>query len=103
MKILVANLGSTSVKYRLYELGDSPGAGSGTERLLARGAVERIGSASAKVTLHSPRGEVTRVEPIKDHGDAVQICLDQLSDPASGVLQRADDVAAIGFKTVHAR
>src|SRR5262249_26563841 len=103
MKILVANLGSTSFKYRLYELGDSPGAGSGTERLLARGAVERIGSGSAKGTLRSPRGEVTRVAPIKDHRGAVQMCLDQLTDSESGVLSSADEVAAIGFKAVHAR
>ena len=33
MKILVANLGSTSFKYRLYDMAD--------ERLLARGGVER--------------------------------------------------------------
>jgi acetate kinase len=103
MKILVANLGSTSFKYRLYELGDSPGAGSDTEHMLARGAVERIGSDSAKVTVRLPQGEVTRTLPIKDHGDAVQICLDQLTDPATGVLRSAADVAAIGFKTVHAR
>ena len=76
MKILVANLGSTSFKYRLYDLGD------GAERLLARGAVERIGSADAKVSIRSPRGEVDRVEPVADHGDAVQICLDQLTDRA---------------------
>ena len=36
MKILVANLGSTSFKYRLYDLDE------GSETLLARGAVERI-------------------------------------------------------------
>src|SRR3954453_10816808 len=97
MKILVANLGSTSFKYRLYDLD------AGGETLLARGAVERIGAANARVTLRSPRGEVERVEPIADHGDAVQICLDQLTDKESGVLESADDVAAIGFKAVHAR
>ena len=43
MKILVANLGSTSFKYRLYDLGDSPGAGAGGEHLKRAGAVERIG------------------------------------------------------------
>jgi acetate kinase len=86
MKILVANLGSTSFKYRLYELGDRPAASSGTERLLARGAVERIGTGK-----------------VKDHGDAVQICLDELTDPACGVLESAAEVAAIGFKAVHAR
>jgi acetate kinase len=103
MKILVANLGSTSFKYRLYELGDSPGAGCSTEHLLARGAVERIGSESAKVTVRTPHGEVSRALPIKDHGDAVQICLDQLTDPDTGVLSSAADVAAIGFKAVHAQ
>jgi acetate kinase len=97
MKILVANLGSTSFKYRLYELT------GGAENLLARGSVERIGSANARVKVHSPRGEVELVEPIGDHGDAVQICLDQLTDPKFGVIERASDVAAIGFKAVLAR
>ena len=97
MKILVANLGSTSFKYRLYDLAD------GTEQLLSRGAVERIGSENARVKIQSPRGEVELVEPILDHGDAVQVCLDQLTDAKFGVLQSAADVAAIGFKAVHAR
>ena len=52
----------------------------------ARGAVERIGSDDAKVSIRSPRGEVERVEPVADHGDAVQLCLDQLTDPQLGVL-----------------
>ena len=39
MKILVANLGSTSFKYSLYDMDD--------ERLMARGRVERIGEASS--------------------------------------------------------
>ena len=97
MKILVANLGSTSFKYRLYDLGDP------AEPLLARGAVERIGSKDARVSIKSPNGDLEMVEPIADHGDAVRICLDQLTDPAVGVLQSAEDVAAIGFKAVHAR
>jgi acetate kinase len=96
MKVLVANLGSTSFKYRLYDL-------AGGEELLARGAVERIGSDQARVTTKSARGESDSVRPIPDHGDAVQICLDQLTDPASGVLKDASEVSAIGFKAVHAR
>jgi acetate kinase len=97
MKILVANLGSTSFKYCLYDLHD------GTEQVLARGAIERIGSPQSRVKIVSPRGEVEMVEPIADHGDAVQICLDQLTDKKFGVLQNAADVAAIAFKAVLAR
>lgn len=97
MKILVANLGSTSFKYRLYDLGDP------AEPLLARGAVERIGSNDAKVTIRTPKGEHERIERVADHGAAVQLCLDQLTDPETGVLKSADEVSAIGFKAVHAR
>src|SRR5690349_11750302 len=97
MKVLMANLGSTSFKYRLYDLGE-PG-----EPLLARGAVERIGSDEAKVSIRSPKGEVDLVQPVADHGVAVQLCLDQLTSPEFGVIASAEDVAAIGFKAVHAQ
>jgi acetate kinase len=96
VKVLVANLGSTSFKYRLYDLEGE------TEQLLARGAIERIGSNNSKVSLRTLRGEAETVQPIADHGDAVQLCLDQLVDPKYGVLERSSDVAAIGFKAVHA-
>ena len=82
MKILVANLGSTSFKYRLYDLGDP------AEPLLARGAVERIGSETATVSIRSPRGEIDLVEPVTDHGAAVQLCLDQLPVLAPETLVR---------------
>ncbi len=97
MKVLVANLGSTSFKYRLYDLGDP------SEPLLARGAVERIGATEAKVKFVSSKGEAELVEPIPDHGVAMQICLNQLTTPEFGVITSAEDVAAIGFKAVHAR
>ena len=97
MKVLVANLGSTSFKYRLFDLSDP------AEPVLARGAIERIGSTSAKVVIQSARGERELVCPIADHGEAVQLCLDQLTDPEIGVLHDAGEVAAIGFKAVHAR
>jgi acetate kinase len=97
VKILVANLGSTSFKYRLFDLSDP------AEPVLARGAIERIGSPRAKVVITSTRGHRERVYPIADHGEAVQLCLDQLIDPEIGVLREASEVAAIGFKAVHAR
>ncbi|MEI7924530.1 MAG: acetate/propionate family kinase, partial [Planctomycetota bacterium] len=97
MKILVANLGSTSFKYRLFDLADP------SEPVLARGAVERIGAAISPCTVHLPSGPQTREAAVPDHGVAVRMCLEQLTDPATGVLKSADEVAAIGFKAVHAK
>ncbi len=97
MKILVANLGSTSFKYRLFDMSDP------SEPVLARGAIERIGSPNARVVTKSPRGDREQVGPVADHGEAVRICLDQLSDPETGVLGDPSEVSAIGFKAVHAK
>jgi acetate kinase len=97
LKVLVANLGSTSFKYRLFDLSDP------AEPVLARGAIERIGSPNAKIVIRSAKGERELVKRIADHGEAVQLCLDQLTDREIGVLESAGEVAAIGFKAVHAR
>jgi acetate kinase len=93
MKILVANLGSTSFKYRLFNMAD--------ERQLARGGAERIGSSESKcfVQIAGRRRELSAQAP--DHASAVQMCLQQLSDPDTGCLKDASEVAAIGFKAVH--
>jgi acetate kinase len=94
MKVLVANLGSTSFKYRLFDMSD--------ERQLARGGIERIGSPESKCTVEigSARRELTASVP--DHAAAVRQCLAQLTDPAEGCLKDAAEVSAIGFKAVHA-
>ena len=94
MKVLVANLGSTSFKYRLFEMAD--------ERQLARGGIERIGSAESPcfVEIGSERREL--VARVSDHAAAVRQTLDQLTDPATGCLKTASEVSAIGFKAVHA-
>jgi acetate kinase len=93
MKILVANLGSTSFKYRLYDM-----AG---EKQLARGGIERIGSPESKcvVEIGGKRSEKTLRVP--DHAEAVRQCLAQLTDPESGCLKDAAEVSAIALKAVH--
>ena len=104
MLILVANLGSTSFKYKLLDVsGDlqSPDVRP-DDRVLARGAVERIGDASTsrcEVTIGDYHNESEM--PVPDHGVAVQACLDQLTDPQNGCLKDAAEVSAIGFKAVH--
>jgi len=82
MNVLVANIGSTSFKFRLLDM-------SG-ERELASGGVERIGQDQANVKV----GDSTWSGRIPDHGDAIDRCLKMLPDPNV----RVD---AIGFKAVH--
>ncbi|WP_146596977.1 acetate/propionate family kinase [Novipirellula galeiformis] len=93
MLVLVANLGSTSFKYRLYDMSN--------ERCLARGAVERIGDAESRCMVSIGDWADERIMSVPDHGVAVEACLDQLTDPEHGVLKDASEVAAIGFKAVH--
>ncbi len=95
MKLLVANLGSTSFKYRLFDMTD--------ERVLARGGVERIGAEQSRafVEANGQKEEVTLA--VKDHAAAVRLCLEQLSDPKRRALRDSSELAAIGFKAVHAK
>jgi acetate kinase len=94
MKILVANLGSTSFKYRLFDLP--------AETQLARGGIDRIGQAQSAcaVEIGGRREEAKRQVP--DHAAAVRICLEQLTHPQSGCLKSVSEVSAIGFKAVFA-
>lgn len=93
MKVLVANLGSTSFKYRLFDMDD--------ERQLARGGTERIGSPESPWFVEVGGKRREGVASVPDHAVAVRQCLDQLTDPDEGCLGSADEVAAIGFKAVH--
>ena len=93
MLVLVANLGSTSFKYRLFDMTD--------ERCLARGAVDRIGDSESMCSVEVGDWKDERTMSVPDHGVAVAACLQQLTDSEHGVLKDASEVAAIGFKAVH--
>ncbi|HEV8542221.1 MAG TPA: acetate kinase [Verrucomicrobiae bacterium] len=73
MKVLVANIGSTSLKWRLFELSNGP------EQMLHKGGFERV----------------------SDYPKAIEECLAQLLD--SGHIHSEKDLAAVGFKTVAAK
>ncbi len=94
MKILVANIGSTSFKFKLLDMAD--------ESELARGGVERIGGQDARV--YATVGDAEPVEEtraVADHGEAVESNLAMLLDRKRGCLASLRDVSAIGFKAVH--
>lgn len=92
MKILVANLGSTSFKYRLFDIE--------TETQLAKGGIDRIGEKQSKVVVEIGNFSDEMTQEIPDHAAAVRICLEQLTDSENGCLGDVSEVAAIGFKAV---
>ncbi len=94
MKILVANLGSTSFKYRLFDVSD--------EAQLARGGIDRIGHSESHCFVEIGDHTSETQQYVADHAVAVQICLQQLTDKKHGCLSAVEEVSAIGFKAVFA-
>ena len=94
MKVLVANLGSTSFKYRLFDLP--------AETQCARGGIDRIGQATSACFVEINGRKEESSQQVPDHAAAVQICLDQLTHSEYGCVQSVSEVAAIGFKAVFA-
>ncbi len=101
MRVLVLNCGSSSVKYQLIETSRERIARN-DDLVLARGAVERIGSDSA---LHSfQRGSEPRSSEVKDileHRAAVADILRLLTDPERGVVRDPGEIDAVGHRVVH--
>ena len=92
MKVLVANLGSTSFKYRLFDMSN--------ERQMARGGVERIGASESHCVVEIGEQRKNHVTHVPDHAEAVRQCMAQLTDPDHGCLAAASEVSAIGFKAI---
>lgn len=94
MKVLVINAGSSSLKYQLYNMQD--------ESVLASGSVERIGMDSSIVSQQVPGRDETRdVSEILDHVTAIKRVVDMLTHTEYGVLQRIEEIEAVGHRVVH--
>ena len=93
MIVLVLNCGSSSLKYQLVNMDN--------EEVMAKGLVERIGMDDAVFT-HKWNGQKKEVtQPIPDHQVAVQLLLNALTDKECGVIQKMDEIDAIGHRVVH--
>lgn len=92
MRILVTNVGSTSLKYRVY---DFP-----AERLLAHGRMERIGSGqgTAQWSHGGDQGSIERA--FTTYREAVQFVLEKLQ---SSVIKDLSEIDCVSFKTVIAK
>ena len=91
MKILVINAGSSSLKYRLFEMD--------TEKVLAKGVADRIGIGNSFVK-HSGKKEVIIEKDLPTHEEAIKVVLSVLTDPEAGVINSAREISAVGHRVV---
>lgn len=93
MKILVINAGSSSLKYQLFD--------TDTKDVLAKGLCERIGlDGNVK---HSVPGQEDFVKemPMKDHGAAIRIVIELLTQGNTAVLTSLSEIDAVGHRVLH--
>ena len=95
MKILVINSGSSSIKYQLIKAPEG--------KVFAKGLVERIGIDNSRLK-HKNLVEGTEKiveEAIPDHTKGLKMVIEIMLDKEHGVLERLEEIAAIGHRVVH--
>ena len=99
MKLLVCNAGSTSLKFKLFEMP--------SESLLATCSIERIGSNNDAIYRYQNciRGSSSLLENahIPDYRAGVNAFFTDLLTGDNGVVESVDEIRRIGFKTVLAK
>ena len=97
MKILVINSGSSSIKYQLFLMPE--------ERVLAKGAVERIGEAVGTVAYESFQEDTPyryeEEQTISDHQQGLETINRLLLDEQHGVIHTPEGIAVVGHRVVH--
>lgn len=94
MKILVLNCGSSSIKYKLFEMSN--------HCVIAQGLVEKIGLPDANLQVKLPNGEKVKIEhPMDEHTTGIQMILNALVDEQIGCLKDLKEINAVGHRVVH--
>jgi len=94
MLILVLNCGSSSAKYKLYNVKK--------DVFIAEGVIERIGEAVSYLTHKKVRSDKIRKKlTAPDHHVAVKTIIETLIHDKHGVIKSKDEIKAIGHRVVH--
>ena len=92
MKILVINCGSSSIKYKLYEMDD--------KSVLAAGGIEKIGL-QGSILKTKINGETKIIEsPCPTHTEGIKLMFDTLLNPVYGAIKSLDEIGAAGHRIV---
>ena len=93
MKILVLNCGSSSIKYKLYDMDG--------EKVLAQGGVARIGLDEAFIKVKLADGSKKQImADLPTHKEGVQLVFKCLLDPELGAIKSLDEIGAVGHRVV---
>lgn len=94
MKVLVLNCGSSSIKYKLFDMSN--------KEVVAQGGIEKIGLPGSFLKLTLPNGEKKVLEKdIPEHTVGVEFILNTLVHPEYGAIKSLDEVDAVGHRMVH--
>ena len=91
MKLLSVNAGSSTLKFRLYEMPE--------EQLIIKGQYERIGLDGSCYNLRIGDKKLSSLVTLKDHKDAVNLLLEHLLEYK--VISSLDEIEAVGHRVVH--
>ena len=94
MKVLVLNCGSSSIKYKLFEMT--------TKEVLAQGGIEKIGLPGSFLKLTLPNGEKKVIEKdVPEHTTGVQFIFDTLTNAEYGAVGNLHEIKAVGHRVLH--
>ncbi len=93
MKILVINSGSSSIKYKIFDMKGM--------KVLANGLIEKIGRDISRFRQRSGESGVdfTKELPIKDHTRGFSLMMEALLETST--IDHISDISAIGHRVVH--
>ena len=94
MKILVLNCGSSSIKYKLFDMT--------TKEVMAQGGIEKIGLPGSFLKLTLPNGEKKILEKdVPEHTTGIDFILNTLVSEEYGAIKSLDEINAVGHRMVH--
>ena len=94
MNVLVLNCGSSSVKYKLFQMPEG--------KVLAQGGVEKLGLADSFLKFKLPSGEkVTLEKDMPEHTVAIDFILKTITGSEYGCIKSLSEIDAVGHRLVH--
>ncbi|KRN20943.1 ackA protein [Pediococcus claussenii] len=90
-KTIAINAGSSTLKFKLFEMPE--------ETTISSGQVDRIGIEGSNFVIKTPDGKKVEIDkPIKDHEEAVNLLLEQLLKLK--IIKSYDEITGVGHRVV---